>query len=113
MILLSQLRGWSAMGRRRIRLPVAAKIALPSAGAIGGTPGSPTPPGGASLSTMYTCVLWRDVHPRHHIIGEIGLLDPPLTDRYATIKRVAEPHHCGPLPLGAHSIGLHGQASMR
>ena len=27
-----------------MRLPVAAKIALQRAGAIGGTPGSPTPP---------------------------------------------------------------------
>src|SRR5437879_12745260 len=30
------------------------RIALHTAGANGGTPGSPTPPGGASLSTMYT-----------------------------------------------------------
>jgi uncharacterized protein len=39
-------------GSTRMRFPVAAKIALQIAGAIGGTPGSPTPPGGASLSTM-------------------------------------------------------------
>ena len=36
------------IGRLRIRLPVAAKIALHSAGANGGTPGSPTPLGGTS-----------------------------------------------------------------
>ena len=39
-------------GNSRILLPVAAKIALQTAGANGGTPGSPTPAGGASLSTM-------------------------------------------------------------
>ena len=39
-------------GSSRIRFPVAAKIALQTAGANGGTPGSPTPAGGASLSTM-------------------------------------------------------------
>jgi len=39
-------------GNSRIRFPVAAKIALHTAGANGGTPGSPTPAGGASLSTM-------------------------------------------------------------
>lgn len=39
-------------GSSRIRFPVAAKIALQAAGANGGTPGSPTPAGGASLSTM-------------------------------------------------------------
>ena len=32
------------IGSRRIRLPVAAKIALVTAGATGGTAGSPTPP---------------------------------------------------------------------
>ena len=37
-----------------MRLPVAAKIALATAGAIGGSPGSPTPVGGSLLSTMYT-----------------------------------------------------------
>ena len=37
-------------------LAVAAKIALHNAGAMGGTPGSPTPPGGASLGTMCTRV---------------------------------------------------------
>jgi hypothetical protein len=39
-------------GNSRILLPVAANIALQTAGANGGTPGSPTPAGGASLSTM-------------------------------------------------------------
>jgi hypothetical protein len=44
-------------GNSRIRFPVAAQMALYNAGAKGGTPGSPTPAGGASLSTMYTFVL--------------------------------------------------------
>ncbi len=37
-----------------MRLPVAAKIASATAGAIGGTPGSPTPPGASLLCTMCT-----------------------------------------------------------
>ena len=41
-------------GRRRRRRPVAAKTAFATAGAITGTPGSPTPPGAASLSMMCT-----------------------------------------------------------
>src|SRR5256886_13150539 len=49
-ILLAQALSWSRIGRRRMRLPVAAKIALHSAGAIGGPPGSPTPPSGALKS---------------------------------------------------------------
>ena len=34
----------SLIGSERTRFPVAAKIALHTAGAIGGVPGSPTPP---------------------------------------------------------------------
>ena len=47
-------------GNRRIRLPVAAKIALPSAGAAGGTPGSPMPLILSSFSSPRTiiCGVW-------------------------------------------------------
>ena len=40
------------IGKLRIRFPVAAKIALTTAGAIGGVPGSPTPPCFSVLGTM-------------------------------------------------------------
>ena len=40
------------MGSRRMRLPVSANMAFPTAGAIGGTPGSPTPVGGSWLDTI-------------------------------------------------------------
>ena len=40
-----------------MRLPVAAWIALHSAGGNGGVGGSPTPPGGAVLSTICTSML--------------------------------------------------------
>src|SRR3954470_18199477 len=38
-------------GSSRMRVPVSANIAFAIAGATGGTPGSPTPPGAAVLST--------------------------------------------------------------
>lgn len=41
-------------GISRIRCPVAAKIALPSAGAAGGTPGSPTPRMPGMFSRIFT-----------------------------------------------------------
>ena len=44
------------IGSSRMRLPVAAKTALQIAGAMGGTPGSPTPAGAASLATTCTWV---------------------------------------------------------
>lgn len=45
---------WSAIGRRRMRVPVSAKMALQTAGAIGGTPGSPMPVKSAPDSMMAT-----------------------------------------------------------
>src|SRR2546430_11212088 len=47
-------RSSARMGNRRIGLPVAAKIALHTAGAIGGGPGSPAPPGASLLGMMWT-----------------------------------------------------------
>lgn len=44
------------IGRRRIRLPVAAKMALVSAGAAGGSGGSPIPAGGLSVGRMWTSI---------------------------------------------------------
>jgi hypothetical protein len=41
-------------GSTWMRLPVAAKIALATAGPAGATPGSPTPVGGSVEGTMYT-----------------------------------------------------------
>src|SRR5262249_3448872 len=46
-----------AIGSSRIRLPVSAKIAFASAGATGGTPGSPIRPGGPSLSIVSTWIV--------------------------------------------------------
>lgn len=44
------------IGSFRMRLPVSVKSALATAGAIGGTPGSPTPVGGSVLFTMWTSI---------------------------------------------------------
>src|SRR2546425_3068174 len=44
------------IGSLRIRFPVAAKIALHTAGAIGGVPGSPTPPCASLDGTMCTSI---------------------------------------------------------
>src|SRR5262249_8025193 len=43
-----------ARGRRRMRLPVAAKMALAMAGAATDVPGSPMPPGAFALGTSTT-----------------------------------------------------------
>jgi hypothetical protein len=49
---LPAARSLARIGRRRMRLPVTAKMALVNAGATGGTLGSPTPVGFCSLGTM-------------------------------------------------------------
>src|SRR5437588_3693325 len=48
--------GSASIGNRRMRFPVPAKMALHTAGAMGGSPASPTPPGGASLGTRWTSI---------------------------------------------------------
>ena len=56
-------------------------IALATAGAIGGTPGSPTPPGFASLGTMCTSTSRHLVHPQHRVVVEVALLHAPVLER--------------------------------
>src|SRR5690606_13214373 len=51
-----QLRSCFASGRERMRLPVAAKIALHSAGITGGSGGSPRPVGGLSVLRKCTSI---------------------------------------------------------
>ena len=50
----NQVSECAAIGRRRRRFPVAANIALQTAGATGGTAASPIPPGSSLLGTRYT-----------------------------------------------------------
>jgi hypothetical protein len=52
MSLHAERKSSDLIGRRRTRLPVAAKIAFATAGATGGTPGSPTPVGFSVLGTI-------------------------------------------------------------
>jgi acyl-CoA thioesterase len=47
----------SSIGRRRTRFPVSAKSAFATAGAMGGSPGSPIPPGAAVLGRMKVSTL--------------------------------------------------------
>ena len=58
------------IGSVRCRSPVAAKIALASAGAAGGRPGSPSPPQGPSLARKCTSMLRRVGHGEDRIVVE-------------------------------------------
>ena len=73
---LAQPRSWFFTGSTRMRLPVAAKIALHSAGATGGTGGSPTPPR-IRRSDDHGFDL-RRVGDAQHLVGvEVFLLGTP------------------------------------
>src|SRR5438045_9731800 len=56
-------RSSARIGNRRIGLPVAAKVALHTAGAIGGVPGSPAPAEASLLGMMWTA-LWGTAFAR-------------------------------------------------
>jgi len=96
-----------AIGSCRMRLPVAAKIALHSAGAIGGRPRSPTPPSGTDQSDVGTrCTLiWRGAAsmrvtdtdgncPARHALLERDLAEGRQTHAHHT--RLPAASGCGP-----------------
>ncbi len=56
LMFLCYARSSERIGKRRTLFPVAAKIAFVSAGATGGTPGSPTPVGFSLLGTICTSI---------------------------------------------------------
>jgi len=65
------------IGNLRMRLPVPAKMALHTAGASGGTPGSPAPPAGALLGTMWTSTAAErprglGIHTQHSTGATLG-----------------------------------------
>ena len=70
-----------------MRLPVAAKIALQTAGATVGTPGSPSPPGGWPESRMCTSVTGDLGDPHHRVGVEVRLLDAAAVERDLAVER--------------------------
>ena len=98
-----------------MRLPVAAKIALHSAGVKGGTPGSPTPLDGTSIvaGMMCTCVISRRlVDARDLEAVEIVLLRAPVLEADLAVFGEAQRHHRRPLDLRADALGVGGKAAI-
>ncbi len=67
-------------------MPVAAKIALHTAGAIGAVPGSPMPPGPSALCTICTSLCGL-VDAQQIVIVEVRLLDAAVGNGDFTLKR--------------------------
>ena len=87
-------------------------MALQSAGATGGTPGSPTPAGGAWLSTIADVRLRRDVGAGDQIVGKVALLDLAPLDADVAVEGVAETHDDGAFHLRAHPVGIDDEAAV-
>ena len=81
----------SEIGSDLIRFPVMAKIALQTAGAIGGVAGSPMPPQRLPPdSARWVSHLGGVGHLQHGIGVEIGLLDGAVLDRDGVAERGGE-----------------------
>src|ERR1044072_1652035 len=99
-----------------MRFPVAAKIALHSAGANGGTPGSPTPLAGTSIgcSTICTRVSFGDSSIR--AIG--ASLKLPCSTRPSLklispyLSSASEPHDGRALDLRPPPLGIDAEAAV-
>ena len=92
-----------------MRLPVAAKIALHSAGANGGTPGSPMPLGGqfgagGMIQTLVTS--GASSIRATGIVVEVALLDPAVLEGDLAVLGEAQPHDRRTLHLRAMRSGL-------
>ena len=98
-----------------MRLPVAAKIALQSAGVNGGTPGSPTPLAGTSMpfSTMWVFVTVGDLLvPDNRVVVEVALLDTPVLKRDLAVFGEREPHHGCAFDLRSDALRIDVKAAV-
>lgn len=94
-----------------MRRPVAAKTALATAGATGGTPGSPTPPGGSRLGRMYTSTKGISSIRRMGWSSKLPCSTRPWQGDLA-LEGGAEAESHGPFHLRGHRIGVDRQAAV-
>lgn len=85
-------------GSRRTRLPVSAKYALATAGAIGGTPGSPTPIGAADERTMCRSMLGMSSIRS----GMYGIFKRPFSSGVKVLRNLRGVNHTCPLRRLSH-----------
>ena len=95
-----------SIGSLRRRLPVAAKTALTTAGAIVAVPGSPMPPGASPLGTMCTSTFGRLVDAQDLVGVEVALLDAAVLERDLPVQGCGQPVHDAALHLRVTVSGL-------
>ena len=65
-------------------------MALTTAEKIGGVPGSPMPPGGSVLGTMWTSISGISFIPQHIVIVKVGLDDPAPVNEYLALQECGQ-----------------------
>ena len=98
--------------RRRIRLPVTAKMALVNAGATGGTLGSPTPVGLCSLGTMWTSISGDSNMRSMRIVVEIVLLDAAVFQGDFGFERGSEAEDDAAFHLRFDDVRIYGASAI-
>ena len=110
--LYADFKSSGRIGRRRRRLPVTAKMALATAGAMGGTPVSPTPPILSVLSTMCASTSGISFIRSIGIVVEIALLHAAILESDFAIERRRESEDDAAFHLGANAFGIHDRPAI-
>ena len=95
-----------------MRLSVAAKIALATAGTIAEVPGSPIPPGGFELWTIWTSIAGASLIRGIWISVEVGLLDTAVLERDSAVERSRDAKDDRALDLRPDDIGIDHNAAI-
>jgi len=101
---LAAARSFEPIGKRRMRLPVAAKMALAS----GGTLGSPTPVGGRFACDDVNFNFGRFEHPQHGRVVEIVLLNTAVLERDFGFECSGQAKNDAAFHLRLDDVGIDG-----
>jgi len=109
---LGNLSRLVSIGRVRMRLAVAAKIAFVTAGATTAVGASPKPPGASELLTRCVSTHRRLVDPQRPIGVEIALFDPPILQRDHAVERGGQAEERSALHLGLDRVRIDDHAAI-
>ena len=102
------------IGSERCRVPVAANSAFTSAGAIGGTPGSPTPAGSRPWAgTSSTCVAGGFRHAQQRVVVEVALRHHAIGHVDLAEQGERQPEHDRAFHLRDARVGVHVGAAVQ
>ena len=102
------------MGSERRRLPVAAKMALPMAGAMPTIGVSPAPGRGHVLSIDQDHFDRRSIaEPRNTVLREVRVQDAPILELNGLKQRASDSHIIRALDLIAQLVWIHHRAAIK